>query len=338
MKSLLISVLTSLEIVITMECIKEAEAAPCERRTINKQHNQYEIIEGDILMTDNLRRTLNAAGKSRNKRDIVTDMVMRWPDGVVPYVLDANLSKQALVAIRKAMREFRKRSCVKFVPRINEQDYIEFEGNLGCFSAIGRQGGKQRISVGEGCEYKGTVMHEMMHALGFFHEQSRTDRDDYVMVLWWNVEPGFEKNFDSYGPDRVDSAEEPYDFDSLMHYDNQAFSKNGENTLQAISDPDRHLGNKDDFSAIDIKQLLKHYPCKAWDRKPVDNGGQRKAEETKCQDFFKNECKHFASHEGYCDYWKKYMTKWCPLSCGFCKHEAPADRRLNIWKGENYTQ
>lgn len=61
---------------------------------------------------------------------------------------------------------------------------------LSCFSAIGRQGGKQRISVGEGCEFKGTVMHEMMHALGFFHEQSRTDRDDYVMVLWWNVEPG----------------------------------------------------------------------------------------------------------------------------------------------------
>lgn len=44
-------------------------------------------------MTDNLRRTLNAADKSRNKRDIVTDMVMRWPDGVVPYVLDASLSK-----------------------------------------------------------------------------------------------------------------------------------------------------------------------------------------------------------------------------------------------------
>ena len=62
--------------------------------------------------------------------------------------------------------------------------------SLSCFSAIGRQGGQQRISVGEGCEYKGTVMHEMMHALGFFHEQSRTDRDNYIMVLWWNIEPG----------------------------------------------------------------------------------------------------------------------------------------------------
>ena len=60
-----------------------------------------EIIEGDILMTDNLRRTLNAAGKSRNKRDIVTDMVMRWPDGVVPYVLDANLSKYSYSFIKQ---------------------------------------------------------------------------------------------------------------------------------------------------------------------------------------------------------------------------------------------
>lgn len=72
-----------------------------------------------------------------------------------------------------------------------------------CFSAIGRQGGKQRLSVGEGCEYKGTVLHEIMHALGFFHEHSRTDRDDYIMVLWWNIEPGIFVNKPSlicFGP------------------------------------------------------------------------------------------------------------------------------------------
>ena len=74
----------------------------------------------------------------------------------------------------------------------------------------------------------------------------------------------------------MDSDEEPYDFDSLMHYDNQAFSKNGENTLQSISDPNRPLGNMDDFSVIDIKQLLKYYPCKPWDKKPPINGDTKK--------------------------------------------------------------
>ena len=104
------------------------------------------------------------------------------------------------------------------------------------------------------------------------------------LVYFRFISKGFEKNFDSYGPDRVDSAEEPYDFDSLMHYDNRAFSKNGDFTLQAISDPNRPLGNMDDFSSIDIKQLLKDYPCKAWDKKPIVNIGQKekKADKRKC--------------------------------------------------------
>ena len=51
-----------------------------------------EIIEGDILVTDNLKDALNAR-KSRTKRDIVRDMVKRWPDGVVPYKIDSSVGK-----------------------------------------------------------------------------------------------------------------------------------------------------------------------------------------------------------------------------------------------------
>lgn len=54
-----------------------------------------EIIEGDILVTEPLRNVLKA-GNSRTKRDIVSDMVKRWPDGVVPYKLDSSLSKCSL--------------------------------------------------------------------------------------------------------------------------------------------------------------------------------------------------------------------------------------------------
>ena len=55
---------------------------------------------------------------------------------------------------------------------------------------IGRQGGQQDVSIGNGCQYKGTVIHEMMHAAGFFHEQSRRDRDNYITIYWQNIMSG----------------------------------------------------------------------------------------------------------------------------------------------------
>ena len=50
--------------------------------------------------------------------------------------------------------------------------------------------GPQLLSVGPGCDKKGIIMQELMHAVGFWHEQSRTDRNKYVEVLWENIDKG----------------------------------------------------------------------------------------------------------------------------------------------------
>ena len=62
-----------------------------------------------------------------------------------------------------------------------------------CYSSVGVQSwktGSQDISLGRGCNHQGVIMHEMMHAAGFWHEQSRYDRNQYVEILWENIEPG----------------------------------------------------------------------------------------------------------------------------------------------------
>jgi len=63
--------------------------------------------------------------------------------------------------------------------------------DTGCWSYVGMQGGKQEINYPDWCiDQYGSVLHEMYHALGFFHEQSRFDRDDYVTIVWDNIDSG----------------------------------------------------------------------------------------------------------------------------------------------------
>lgn len=64
---------------------------------------------------------------------------------------------------------------------------------LRCYSYVGRRGGKQVVSLARrGCLYHGTVQHELLHALGFNHEQTRSDRDNHIRVLLQNVQSGNE--------------------------------------------------------------------------------------------------------------------------------------------------
>ena len=62
-------------------------------------------------------------------------------------------------------------------------------------SVDGPQLGVQLVSLGAGCVQHGVVLHELLHTLGLWHEQSRLDRDQYVRILWENIRAGKEDNF-----------------------------------------------------------------------------------------------------------------------------------------------
>lgn len=133
---------------------------------------------------------------------------------------------------------------------------------------MGRQGGKQDISIGNGCERLGTVIHEMMHTIGFIHEQSRPDRDEYVRIFYDNIKEGMQHNFEKYTTGQVQTLsvnEDFYDYDSCLHYNNHAFSKNVNDTIQSISEPDRRFGQRVTFSEHDILQINELYNCEVAD-------------------------------------------------------------------------
>ncbi len=56
-----------------------------------------------------------------------------------------------------------------------------------CSSPVGYRGRVNSIKLARGCLRKGIIIHEIMHTLGFFHEQSRPDRDRYVTINWHNI-------------------------------------------------------------------------------------------------------------------------------------------------------
>ncbi len=83
----------------------------------------------------------------------------------------------------------------------------------------------QAISIGKNCDKFGIVVHELGHAVGFWHEHTRPDREEHVDILRENIMTGQEYNFNKLTPDEVNSLGETYDFDSIMHYAKNTFSR-----------------------------------------------------------------------------------------------------------------
>ncbi len=236
--------------------IGSPDAKPRELRY--SEVNGLAVFEGDIILgrADALPRQpgeVSAQGIS------VTGAGFRWPNAVVPFTIDANLPDQARVT--NAIRHWQERTNVRFIPRNagNAQsypDFVTFRPGTGCSSPVGKQGGEQFVTLEAACS-TGNTIHEIGHAVGLWHEQSREDRDTFVTINWANIQDGRAHNFNQHITDGDDLG--AYDYGSIMHYGAFDFSRNGQATITVLT-AGAVIGQRNALSNGDINAIFTLYP------------------------------------------------------------------------------
>ncbi|XP_067950796.1 uncharacterized protein [Watersipora subatra] len=206
----------------------------------------------------------------RGKRAATSDTSLRWPSTTIAYRLSAPASdpfeQTELDAINAAVAEYARYTCINLVPRTSEENYIEVIRDGGCYSSIGWIYWDQpnRLSLARGCaSAKNIPIHEFMHALGIWHQQSRPDRDQHVMIINENILGGTTHNFFKLEPDEAVTAGTEYSYRSVMHYGRNAFSVSRELDTVVTKDPAYQdiIGRATTFSFEDL-QLINHiYKC-----------------------------------------------------------------------------
>uniref|UniRef100_A0A3P8VMV5 Metalloendopeptidase n=1 Tax=Cynoglossus semilaevis TaxID=244447 RepID=A0A3P8VMV5_CYNSE len=215
-------------------------------------HQVSNLYQDDIMLI-----------KNRNAAPC-TEKGCTWPKNgrfvIIPVQISSSYSRDERFFIRNLLKEFVDRTCIRFVGKDNShKNYLYIFPGSGCWSFVGMIKGRQPISLNKyGCLYTSVVQHEILHALGFHHEHSRSDRDQYILIKSENIRRGKERNF--YKAKTI-NYNIPYDYNSVMQYRNKAFSKNGQPTIVAKDDPNRVLGSARSMTENEYKRVNIAYQC-----------------------------------------------------------------------------
>jgi hypothetical protein len=191
-----------------------------------KQIGTNYVLNGDIIVGTTLQQLAIYQSNQSNGAYI-------WPKGSIPVRIDVNMKQNRTIygtmpllhdnALR-AIEVINKSTHLRLIPHTNEKDYIRIkyttDTGYGGISPIGKRGGEQTIYITRSSDEQ-TIIHELLHSLGFWHEQSRHDRDNHVSIDFTNISEEYKHNFQI----EPGSPTTPYDKESIMHYSAYAFAK-----------------------------------------------------------------------------------------------------------------
>uniref|UniRef100_A0A0N4Z1H3 Zinc metalloproteinase n=1 Tax=Parastrongyloides trichosuri TaxID=131310 RepID=A0A0N4Z1H3_PARTI len=240
------------------------------------------MFQGDMILSEGhadalineakIKLEAKKQGKNTNDKSVVDRLkknrafmkshLFRW-EFPIPYFVEPEVDQNK---IDVALKDIENNTCVRFQKSDKFQDKsgLRYYMGPGCFSFGGRvkDDSPQDVSIGKECDRMGIVGHETMHALGFFHEQSRYDRDQYLKIDFNNIEPNMKFNFDVIGDDKSDTFGVSFNYGSAMQYGRLTFSKGKGNTM--IPKNELYLdsiGNSNRLQFLDYKQINIAY-CK----------------------------------------------------------------------------
>ena len=245
----------------------------------------YFIYQDDILihpnqiLDANQDNQANSEYRTRTQALVAMDNVkyngeylFLWQFGKIPYTISSSIRNDAAIfkSVQDAISDINRVTggALTLKARSNEKDYLDFKKDNsipgGGFSSIGRVGGKQELLLSDRSN-KGTVLHEILHAAGVYHEHTRVDRDNYVSIQWSNIEDETKNNFMRFGPFFLGDVYSNYDYGSIMHYPLDAFAKNNiGKTIIPLKSYSGTIGHKDKLSAQDIHGLKRLYSSQKW--------------------------------------------------------------------------
>jgi len=303
------------------------------------------LVQGDMLPWEDDHSS--RPGDLQN--DLPSEKVGRaWTRGTVPYCFETGIAGKAETAFVQATSHIKAQvPCLGFhrVPfNVTSQSCEQLpsvlvsSGGSGCWSHVGQvsegETRSQLLNLGTGCHTMGFAVHQVMHALGMVHHTARSDRDSFINVFEWHVDPRARYELDFANNDRAFEGS-TFDFMSIMNLHPFAFSARGEPTMLAKRDVQltAFLGQRMGLSEIDVEHLGALYNCPAsirpmaktkelssrlWEGRGYDDGFCR--DETYTGILLEGELASCERLYEFCDSPLKAreVQRLCPVSCMKC--------------------